>query len=72
MEMRTSKAAVLSKVSKVFSARVHHTCQLGCDQPHSDVGGGSLQTQGVPTPLQNAYGVHEHKAHRTHSSTSAT
>ena len=48
LEMRTSKAAVLSM------------CQNGCDQPHSDVGGGSLQTQSVPTPLQNAYDVFEH------------
>ena len=60
MEMRTSKAAVSSRASKFFSARVHHMCQLGCDQPHSDVGGGSLHTQSVPTPLQNAYDVHEH------------
>mmetsp|Transcript_48414 Transcript_48414/g.128210 ORF Transcript_48414/g.128210 Transcript_48414/m.128210 type:complete len:276 (-) Transcript_48414:176-1003(-) len=40
MELRTSKAAVLSRVSKIFSARVHHMCQLQPtrDQPHSDVG----------------------------------
>ena len=48
------------KLTTVSRARVHHMCQTGCDQPHSIVGGGSLQTQSVPTQLQNAYDVHEH------------